>query len=433
MPNLKQLLSTIFIYLSFTSIIFSQNSKEIKVVFENSKNSELFISEIYEIEIPENSAFTGISAYTKIKNSKNEVYFQIFSEGNWLQPVRFEQDNEGVSGRTVYNTVIVKKKFSKIIFLSNCISDSSFVFRLNFPEKKKNVPQRIINKGVACYCPMPVYCDRNCWGPNSPADKTPTSTIPTHIIIHHSSSDTQSEDYAAIVNNYWDYHVNTKGWDDIAYNWLIDPDGIIYQGRGSGVLGAHFSCTNSYTTGICLIGNYQETDVSQDALNSLVDLIAWECCDKNINPINKSYHKASELELYNISGHSDGNTSTAASSCASGTVCPGKYLYDKLENIRKEVASKDCNPVKTDFMSSENFEIYPIPAKNKIYITFPNTNNSNSARYEIRDLIGRTLLSGETKKIINKSEIEIPENFTGVYFLNLFDGNDFYTEMILVE
>jgi hypothetical protein len=141
---------------------------------------------------------------------------------------------------------------------------------------------------------------------------------------------------------YWDLHVNTNGWDDIGYNWLIDAEGTVYEGRGNGRLGAHFSCMNGATVGICMIGNFENIPPTEMALEKLKDWLAWESCDKGIDLPVSSQHAPSQSNLRHVSGHRDGNTSTAASSCARGTVCPGEQLYEQLDAIAGEVAGYAC-------------------------------------------------------------------------------------------
>lgn len=196
-------------------------------------------------------------------------------------------------------------------------------------------------------CDQPDYCDRLCWSPqsNHPAQTNPVFTTPTHIIVHHSGDNQvwpDGIDFKLVVQAYWDQHVNTNGWADIGYNWLIDRNGVIYEGRGDGVRGAHFSCMNQTTTGICLIGNFELEAPSGAALNKLKDLAAWEASDKNLDVLGGSRHASSQLDLFHISGHRDGNPSTAPQSCASGTVCPGENLYSLLASTRMDVGNYQC-------------------------------------------------------------------------------------------
>lgn len=202
-------------------------------------------------------------------------------------------------------------------------------------------------------CPPPTICNRACWDPDGthPAQSNPSTTNPTHIIVHHTGDGVvfpNGTDYAEKVRFYWDLHVNTNGWSDIGYNYLIDRNGVIYEGRGDGVTGAHFSCMSSRTTGICMIGDFTMENPSQAALDALRDLIAWEAGDKNIDVAATTLHTTSDLFLNGISGHQDGNTSPSPNSCASGTVCPGTNLYSQLSYIINSVATLPCYDVNSN-------------------------------------------------------------------------------------
>ncbi len=185
-------------------------------------------------------------------------------------------------------------------------------------------------------CPQPDYCDRDCWAPGGvcPEDPTPVYTDVEFIIVHHSAANYPADqDYKAVVRSYWDYHVNTHGWDDIGYNWLVDPNGVIYEGRGKDIKGAHFSGANSNTMGVCIIGDYMTTTPTNNSIQKLEDLIAWEASRKDIDVLTTGYHSASGLTLYHISGHRDGPTTTD---------CPGDKLYALLPSIRREVSQYPC-------------------------------------------------------------------------------------------
>src|SRR5437016_1926200 len=76
-------------------------------------------------------------------------------------------------------------------------------------------------------------------------------------------------DWAAVVRSIWVLHVQGNGWNDIGYNYLIDPNGVLYEGRGGGdgVMGAHFSCVNSGTMGVALLGTFSVVPAPAAALS----------------------------------------------------------------------------------------------------------------------------------------------------------------------
>lgn len=51
------------------------------------------------------------------------------------------------------------------------------------------------------------------------------------------------DECAAKIRGIQDFHMNTRGWSDIAYNFIVCPHGIIYEGRGT----AHGSAANGTT------------------------------------------------------------------------------------------------------------------------------------------------------------------------------------------
>lgn len=202
---------------------------------------------------------------------------------------------------------------------------------------KDPVPEAPAQDRGACPCPQPAFVTRTGWGgpPNQQPGCTPAYTNVTHLVVHHQAG-AANPPYAATVMAIWQLHVNTNGWCDIGYNWLIAPDGTVFEGRagGNNVIGAHFSGNNSNTMGVCFLGNFQNDQPTAAALESLEQLLAWKACDSNIDPAGTALHAASGLTLHRICGHRDGGA----------TLCPGENLYAKLPSIRLETDSLYRDP-----------------------------------------------------------------------------------------
>lgn len=191
---------------------------------------------------------------------------------------------------------------------------------------------------------------RTTWGcPDGQGSRwTPEYTTVSHLIVHHTATPNGEFDWAARVRSIWQYHAVTLGWGDIGYNYLIDPDGVIYEGRagGDGAVGAHFSCVNNNTVGVALLGNFSSTDPAAAAVDRLQRLLAWKADVFALDPLSSSYHAPSGLTLNSISGHRDGNSMPRG--CPSGTVCPGDRLYALLPSIRQNVDGiVQANPTAT--------------------------------------------------------------------------------------
>ena len=192
----------------------------------------------------------------------------------------------------------------------------------------------------ACPCVQPGYQGRADWCPegNCPTDPTPVPTVTNFLIVHHSAGSNAASDWAAIVRTIWDFHVNVNGWDDIGYNWLIDPNGVLYEGRGDNRQGAHFCGTNPGTMGVCVLGDFTNISPQQEALATLDSLLAWKSCDAGLDPLGNGFHASSGLTLQRISGHRDG--------CS--TSCPGNAFYPQLPGIRQQVSDfieNECTTV----------------------------------------------------------------------------------------
>jgi hypothetical protein len=164
-------------------------------------------------------------------------------------------------------------------------------------------------------------------------------TTVTHLIVHHSATANASSDWAATVRSIWDFHTNDRGWGDIGYNYLVDPNGVIYEGRAGGdnVIGAHFSCQNGGTMGVCMLGTFTSVSPTAAALTSLKRLLAWKAEQRAINPLGTAYHAGTRLTLPTISGHRHGNPAVPEYACTT-TSCPGDNLYGQLPAIRTDVA-----------------------------------------------------------------------------------------------
>ena len=184
----------------------------------------------------------------------------------------------------------------------------------------------------SCDCPPVAVVGRSGWCPEGDceASGTPTPVTPRHLVVHHSGTALPTTDYASVVRAIRDHHVFNNGWDDIGYNYLVAPDGTVYEGRGAERQGAHFCGANSGTLGVCVLGDYTDADLPAAALASLVDLASYLGCGFSIDPLTTRRHAPSGRDLAGLVGHRDG--------CA--TECPGGSLYRLLPTLQAAVAGQ---------------------------------------------------------------------------------------------
>lgn len=167
----------------------------------------------------------------------------------------------------------------------------------------------------------------------------------THVVIHHTAgtnyADPSTNNWPASVLGIWRYHAMTLGWCDIGYHYLIDPNGVIYEGRYTGVRddgnvidGAHALGHNRATIGISLMGNFETAEPSTSAIQALDNLLGWIGTSKNIAFNTEQYYSYKNKMLNTIVGHRD----------VGSTACPGNFLYAKLPEIRLRAAQNTNKP-----------------------------------------------------------------------------------------
>ena len=101
--------------------------------------------------------------------------------------------------------------------------------------------------------------------------------------------------------------MDTRGWNAIAYNWLVDERGVIYEGRGPGIVSGATKHYNFKTESICYTG-YGGKKLPEVALISITEVI---------EDIQARYGGRLWLK-----GHQD----------LAATTCPGSELYAWLKN-----------------------------------------------------------------------------------------------------
>ncbi len=282
------------------------------------------------------------------------------SDGNnWSQWEQFMIDDDSItpSGEYTSGLILFERETNYIQYRVELARSSSHTsptltslrFSLISPgSTPKKQPGSEIKEAASvageAFFPKPAVITRTEWGcPDGQSNPraTPQYTTVTHLIVHHTAGSNTASDWAAVVRSIWSLHVFTNGWSDIGYNYLIDPNGMIYEGRAGGdnVIGAHFSCANSGTLGVALLGTFTSVSPTSGAITSLQHLLAWKSYQRSLDPAGITFHTPTQLNLSNISGHRDANPSTAANACPSATVCPGDIFYAQLPAIRAEVKS----------------------------------------------------------------------------------------------
>ena len=195
--------------------------------------------------------------------------------------------------------------------------------------------------------PLPPYVTRAGWQADEQIVKgTPDYGTDVKVLfVHHTAgtNDYSCADSPSIIRGIEAYHVQSKGWNDIGYNFLTDKCGTLYEGRKGGVdkplIGAHTHGFNTNSAGIAVLGTYIDTGVPAVTATTIARVAAYKLGLYGYGPSTTAQltegasdgkFKLGQVVTFNrISGHRDGVA----------TECPGDALYAQLKNIRIEASS----------------------------------------------------------------------------------------------
>ncbi|MFN8524363.1 MAG: N-acetylmuramoyl-L-alanine amidase [Chloroflexota bacterium] len=168
------------------------------------------------------------------------------------------------------------------------------------------VPPRL----VAAEIP-PFVRPREAWNA-APQAQPYVAHTPARVSVHHTGSAYSGrpgpEQY---LRNIQTFHVGPeREWEDIAYHFLVDLDGVVWAGRPATVRGnpSRFYDAMGYVL-ICLLGDYGTQQPTEAQLSSVCQTAAW---------VFKQY----SLPDLPVTGHRD-HVSTA---------CPGDNVYRYIQD-----------------------------------------------------------------------------------------------------
>jgi uncharacterized protein with LGFP repeats len=221
-------------------------------------------------------------------------------------------------------------------------------------ERAETALRDVVNDGVMAVASLasaeagtdqPPIVPRERWGAESCVPReTPDSGTVDAAFVHHTvnaNSYSRSE-VKPMVLAICQYHRNTRGWDDIGYNFLVDRFGRIFEGRAGGIdqpiVAAHAQGFNDQSVGVASLGTHTSERFSRAGRRAAARLLAWKLTLHGVEVPGTStlvsgggemsrYPKGTKVRVKNISGHRDVGL----------TSCPGGRLYDQLSGIRNRV------------------------------------------------------------------------------------------------
>jgi hypothetical protein len=126
---------------------------------------------------------------------------------------------------------------------------------------------------------------RAAWGARKPRSVTPLDPDDFKgAAVHYTAMDADRvwdhHDCASRVRGVQRFHMDTRGWQDIAYNFLVCQHGYVFEGRGWGVRSAGQTWGNDSHVAVCFLGGDTARDdvtpAGRDALGEILRAIGGE-------------------------------------------------------------------------------------------------------------------------------------------------------------
>lgn len=193
----------------------------------------------------------------------------------------------------------------------------------------------VIGPGLALPAAGLTINPRSAWGSDLPPKGPLSSEDVKFLIVHHSASNNghTGADARRILRGWYSFHTGPeKGWNDVAYNFVIDSDGGIWEAREGSLAGAVAGDATGGNQGfsqlVCIIGDYNAAVPTQASLDSLARLLAWLADRYGISTApgaqttftsrgSNLWAEGVEVTTPTITGHRK----------MSKTTCPGDNLY----------------------------------------------------------------------------------------------------------
>ncbi len=425
--HIRDIIIILFFSLGFNAM--AQSSMQRAKLNIEEINDPLFeLNKTYPIPLPDIEPFLSFYITWQGENQSFEVRFS--NDGNqWSDWQTLHRDPHNQQKKvTEFFITDAKHRFFQLRSHSTAIKQLSAHFFSPGTTPGFSKPSKSGTTAGVENCEQPTIISREEWCPsgNCPKRGVPQFTKVSHLIVHHSAGTNSANDWSAIVRAIWDLHVNGNGWTDIGYNYLIDPDGKVYNGRGEDILGAHFCARNSNTMGVCVMGNFQNQTPTEKAVTGLVELLSWKAFKEEIDPVGRGLHSSSGLNLLNISGHREG--------CA--TACPGDQFFPSFFSIRNRVndSLQVCSFL-TNVHSQNKIDklnLTPNPAHSQLQVSW-NGAERGEGLIEIFGLDGQKQSTSYFEKFSNqaKVQINIEDLEKGYYLIRInFKGATHYGRFI---
>lgn len=162
------------------------------------------------------------------------------------------------------------------------------------------------------------------------------------LLVHHTATSSYPRSVRNTIRSIYRYHTRARGWGDLCYNFIIGPNGSVWEGRAGSMDRAVRADATGGSQGfaqlVCVIGNYQVDQPSRASYASLVKVLAW-LADRHavdtspgatttfVSRGSNRWAKGRTITTHTITGHRS----------MSQTSCPGVNLRARLPKLRTQV------------------------------------------------------------------------------------------------
>jgi hypothetical protein len=127
------------------------------------------------------------------------------------------------------------------------------------------------------------YISRSGWAARAPKQApvvlltSAVDTIVYHYTAAFSDARDSHEECAVRVRGVQAFHQEGRGWNDIAYNFLVCKHGYVFEGRGIDAKSAATGPDNGHTLAVCFLGADKDgrDDVTAKGRQALVEITRW--------------------------------------------------------------------------------------------------------------------------------------------------------------
>lgn len=189
-----------------------------------------------------------------------------------------------------------------------------------------------------------------------PVGPIPPEPEVRYLLVHHSAepgNDYGEGEVAGILRGFYRFHTSaTKGWPDLAYNFMVDRFGRVWEGRAGSLAGPVAGDATGGNQGFdqlcCFVGNHQQEPPSTEALAAMGRLLGALSTRYGV-PVGpdattvftsrgSNRHPAgAQVATPTITGHRD----------MSRTQCPGDAVMARLGDLRSLAAAAGGAPALT--------------------------------------------------------------------------------------